>query len=62
MLIKIEIDVDYNDDSIGTENDVNDLIHAIEREVTRFIGNGMLTPTGEEVVDRSLVSVDRVIT
>lgn len=48
MRVRIVLDVDYDESSV---RDQDDLVMALEREVERVIGDGMLTPSGEEIVD-----------
>ncbi len=48
MRIKITIEVDYDEATVTSEER---LVLALEREVDRAIQEGLLTPSGEEVVD-----------
>lgn len=48
MRVVVTLVVDYDE---STVSDSDELLMAIEREVIRGIETGMLTPSGEEVVD-----------
>lgn len=48
MRMKIEINVDYDEATVG---DIDELRDGLEAEVSSAIHRGMLTPSMEEVVD-----------